>query len=72
MYVPYMINMYQIFFSEKATVDKTTGFVRYTEHEHVSYLWWYHLIGLIWTSEFIIACQQLVVSGAVATWYFTR
>lgn len=53
-------------------MDKTTGFVRYTEHEHVSYLWWYHLIGLIWTSEFIIACQQLVVSGAVATWYFTR
>ena len=58
--------------SEIASVDKETGFVKYTEHENVSYLWWYHLIGLIWISEFIIACQQLVVSGAVATWYFTR
>ncbi|XP_048758552.1 choline transporter-like protein 1 isoform X1 [Ostrea edulis] len=58
--------------AEIASVDKTTGFVKYTEHERVSYLWWYHLIGLIWTSEFIIACQQLVVSGTVATWYFTR
>ncbi|XP_061168216.1 choline transporter-like protein 1 isoform X1 [Saccostrea echinata] len=58
--------------AEIASVDKSTGFVKYTEHENVSYLWWYHLIGLIWTSEFIIACQQLVVSGAVATWYFTR
>ncbi|XP_062574993.1 choline transporter-like protein 1 isoform X2 [Saccostrea cucullata] len=58
--------------AEIASVDKKTGFVKYTEHENVSYLWWYHLIGLIWTSEFIIACQQLVVSGAVATWYFTR
>ncbi|XP_021343598.1 choline transporter-like protein 1 isoform X3 [Mizuhopecten yessoensis] len=48
------------------------NFVRYDEHETVSYLWWYHLIGLIWTSEFIIACQQLVISGAVATWYFAR
>jgi len=48
------------------------GFVQYTEHETVSYLWWYHVIGLIWTSEFIVACQQLVVSGAVATWYFAR
>ncbi|KAK3090735.1 hypothetical protein FSP39_014173, partial [Pinctada imbricata] len=57
--------------SEKREVD-ANGFVKYTEHETVSYLWWYHLIGLIWTSEFIIACQQLVVSGAVATWYFTR
>ena len=36
------------------------------------YMWWYHLVGLIWTSEFILACQQMVISGAVATWYFSR
>ncbi|KAK3591236.1 hypothetical protein CHS0354_010601 [Potamilus streckersoni] len=48
------------------------GFVKYTEHQTVSYMWWYHLIGLIWTSEFIIACEQLAISGAVATWYFSR
>ncbi|KAK6171841.1 hypothetical protein SNE40_018266 [Patella caerulea] len=48
------------------------GFVVFEEYETVSYFWWYHLIGLIWSSEFIIACQQLAISGAVAKWYFTR
>ncbi|KAH3695270.1 choline transporter-like protein 1 isoform X1 [Dreissena polymorpha] len=57
--------------SEKRTVN-ADGYVEYVEHETVSYMWWYHLVGLIWTSEFIIACQQLVVCGSVATWYFTR
>ncbi|WAR22764.1 CTL1L-like protein [Mya arenaria] len=57
--------------SEKRSVN-AEGYIEYTEHETVSYMWWYHLIGLIWTSEFIIACQQLVVCGSVATWYFAR
>ncbi|BFZ16524.1 hypothetical protein BsWGS_19563 [Bradybaena similaris] len=48
------------------------GFVVFKEHETVSYFWWYHLVGLIWVSEFIIACQSFVISGAVARWYFTR
>lgn len=58
--------------SEKRLFNNETGHIDYVEHETVSYFWWYHLIGLIWTSEFIIACQQLVVSGTVATWYFSR
>ncbi|XP_035828132.1 choline transporter-like protein 1 [Aplysia californica] len=47
-------------------------YVVYTEHETVTYFWWYHLVGLIWVSEFIIGCQSFVISGAVARWYFTR
>jgi hypothetical protein len=58
-------------FVEVPSVNKY-GFVKYEEHKLVSYFWWYHLIGLIWTAEFIVACQQLVISGSVATWYFTR
>ncbi|XP_050399950.1 choline transporter-like protein 1 isoform X2 [Patella vulgata] len=57
--------------SEKVKANEN-GFVVFEEYETVSYFWWYHLIGLIWSSEFIIACQQLAVSGAVAKWYFTR
>ena len=60
-----------LLFTEKASRNDE-GYVQYIEHENVSYMWWYHLIGLIWTSEFIIACQQLVICGTVATWYFTR
>jgi solute carrier family 44 protein 1 (choline transporter-like protein) len=36
------------------------------------FMWFYHIIGLIWISEFIIACQELVVSGSVVKWYFKR
>lgn len=35
-------------------------------------MWVYHLIALIWVSEFIFACQAMVISGSVARWYFTR
>jgi len=31
---------------------------------------WYHIVGLIWTTEFMFACQQMVISGAVALWFF--
>lgn len=33
---------------------------------------WFYLIALIWTSEFIFACQQLTIAGAVAYWYFRK
>lgn len=36
------------------------------------YLVWYHAVGLIWISEFILAFQQMTISGAVVTYYFTR
>ena len=46
--------------------------VTYKDTTPVRVFWWYHLIGLIWTSEFILACQQMVIAGAVAMWYFSR
>uniref|UniRef100_A0A3P9DE46 Choline transporter-like protein n=1 Tax=Maylandia zebra TaxID=106582 RepID=A0A3P9DE46_9CICH len=38
----------------------------------LQYLTWYHAVGLVWISEFILACQQMTVAGAVVTYYFTR
>lgn len=32
----------------------------------------FYLIALIWTTEFIFACQQLTMAGAVAYWYFRK
>uniref|UniRef100_A0A3P9DIY1 Choline transporter-like protein n=1 Tax=Maylandia zebra TaxID=106582 RepID=A0A3P9DIY1_9CICH len=37
----------------------------------LQYLTWYHAVGLVWISEFILACQQMTVAGAVVTYYFT-
>ncbi|XP_022236316.1 choline transporter-like protein 1, partial [Limulus polyphemus] len=33
---------------------------------------WYHLLALFWFTQFIIACQHVVIAGAVASWFFTR
>ncbi|KAH9489421.1 hypothetical protein Btru_037679 [Bulinus truncatus] len=57
--------------SETPTVTEHS-YVMFTKHETVTYFWWYHLVGLIWFSEYIINCQSFVISGAVARWYFTR
>jgi len=35
-------------------------------------MWWYLVIALIWISEFILSCQQMVIAGAVSSWYFSR
>uniref|UniRef100_A0A8C3W8Y7 Choline transporter-like protein n=1 Tax=Catagonus wagneri TaxID=51154 RepID=A0A8C3W8Y7_9CETA len=48
------------------------GQVEYKPLSGIRYMWWYHLIGLIWTSEFILMCQQMTIAGAVVTCYFNR
>lgn len=35
-------------------------------------IWAYHLIALIWVSEFIFACQSMIIASSVAKWYFTK
>uniref|UniRef100_A0A8D3C054 Choline transporter-like protein n=1 Tax=Scophthalmus maximus TaxID=52904 RepID=A0A8D3C054_SCOMX len=42
------------------------------EERPFQYLVWYHAVGLIWISEFILAFQQMTIAGAVVTYYFTR
>ncbi|XP_069497372.1 choline transporter-like protein 3 [Ambystoma mexicanum] len=48
------------------------GQVEYRSLAGIRYMWWYHLVGLVWTSEFILACQQMVIAGTVVTLYFNR
>uniref|UniRef100_A0A8C4UN93 Choline transporter-like protein n=1 Tax=Falco tinnunculus TaxID=100819 RepID=A0A8C4UN93_FALTI len=48
------------------------GQVEYRALSGICYMAWYHFVGLIWTSEFILACQQMTVAGAVVTCYFNR
>ncbi|XP_023583200.1 choline transporter-like protein 1 isoform X3 [Trichechus manatus latirostris] len=53
-------------------VQNEEGFVEFKVSGPLQYMWWYHGVGLIWISEFILACQQMTVAGAVVTYYFTR
>lgn len=51
--------------------DKGFESVVYVTHGFAKQVWWIHLIGLIWTFEFILACQQFVIASTVAFWYFS-
>ncbi|XP_060093090.1 choline transporter-like protein 1 isoform X2 [Heteronotia binoei] len=53
-------------------IGNEQGFVEYRVAGLQRYMWWYHIVGLVWISEFILACQQMTVAGAVVTYYFTR
>lgn len=48
------------------------GQVEYKPLSGIRFMWWYHLIGLVWTSEFILACQRMTTAGAVTACYFNR
>lgn len=50
-----------------AYVNEAIDFV---DDSWVKGMWWIYLIGLIWVSEFILACQQMTIAGAVTHWYF--
>lgn len=46
--------------------------VQYNRPSWVRYMWWYAVIAFLWNCEFILGCQQLVIAGAVSSWYFCR
>ncbi|XP_055014368.1 choline transporter-like protein 1 [Boleophthalmus pectinirostris] len=52
--------------------NNSTNLVEYKLAGPLQYMVWYHAVGLIWISEFILAFQQMTVAGAVVTYYFTR
>ncbi|CAL1601349.1 unnamed protein product [Knipowitschia caucasica] len=52
--------------------NNSTNLVEYKLEGPLQYMVWYHAVGLIWISEFILAFQQMTIAGAVVTYYFTR
>uniref|UniRef100_A0A672FM74 Choline transporter-like protein n=1 Tax=Salarias fasciatus TaxID=181472 RepID=A0A672FM74_SALFA len=58
--------------SGTAVKNNSTGVVEYHMQGPLQYMVWYHAVGLIWISEFILAFQQMTIAGAVVTYYFTR
>uniref|UniRef100_A0A3Q3KFQ7 Choline transporter-like protein n=1 Tax=Monopterus albus TaxID=43700 RepID=A0A3Q3KFQ7_MONAL len=52
--------------------NEETGLTEFRLTGPLQYLTWYHAVGLVWISEFVLACQQMTVAGAVVTYYFTR
>ncbi|XP_073449174.1 choline transporter-like protein 3 isoform X1 [Aquarana catesbeiana] len=48
------------------------GQVEFKPLAGIRYMWWYHLFGLIWTSEFFLTCQHIVISGVTASRFLHR
>jgi len=46
--------------------------VKHEQPKFVKYLWWFVILMLFWSSEFILGCQQMTVASSVASWYFSR
>uniref|UniRef100_A0A0P4VSK5 Choline transporter-like protein n=1 Tax=Scylla olivacea TaxID=85551 RepID=A0A0P4VSK5_SCYOL len=38
----------------------------------IEHMRWYHVFAFLWVTQFILACQDVTIAGAVAQWYFTR
>lgn len=51
---------------------RTIRFVEFLEAAWLKRMVIFYVIALIWTTEFIFACQQLTMAGAVAYWYFRK
>lgn len=59
-------------FAGNPVQNEETGLTEFRLTGSLQYLTWYHAVGLVWITEFILACQQMTVAGAVVTYYFTR
>uniref|UniRef100_A0A1I8Q928 Choline transporter-like protein n=1 Tax=Stomoxys calcitrans TaxID=35570 RepID=A0A1I8Q928_STOCA len=60
--------------SNGVVVNSTKRFIplEYTEAKTIKSMFWVYVVGLIWTTEFIFACQQFALAAAVAFWYFDK
>ena len=65
-----MVNHQSTYAYQGVTYTYTYRQYEYTENTKYAFL--YMLFSYFWTSEFIVACGQLVIALAFADWYFTR
>lgn len=71
MYIVYKYPSYWSSIVKRYIVGGMTA-VDFEDATWVRYMGWVYVIGLIWSSEFVLACQHMIISGAVAKWYFTK
>uniref|UniRef100_A0A147BCM5 Choline transporter-like protein n=3 Tax=Ixodes ricinus TaxID=34613 RepID=A0A147BCM5_IXORI len=65
-------NLTELLEPQPAAETRMFTLVAYDQRSWVHYMWWFHIVFLVWMGEFILACQQMVIAGAVASWYFCK
>eukprot|EP00039_Didymoeca_costata_P028599 m.21661 g.21661 ORF g.21661 m.21661 type:complete len:671 (+) comp7200_c0_seq1:218-2230(+) len=63
-----------IILRENVTADGSygEGHVQYREDVDYWNFWWYHVFGLFWVYQFIMACQEMTLAGCVTSWFKTK
>ena len=41
-------------------------------NDNIRYFLWYHLFGLFWSLNFVLALCEFVIACAVTIWYFAK
>ena len=54
------------------TYNGNTTYVEIYDSLLLKVFYAYHFVGLIWVSQFILACQELVIGSVVAQYYFAE
>lgn len=70
--VPWFIYVLFIASAGEMSVDPITGSRVFTYDTNSKYAFLYMLFCWFWTSEFLVACGQLMIALAISCWYFTR
>lgn len=53
------------------SIENTTS-AEYMKDRTMIVARWYNVLAFLWLTQFVIACQHIVIAGAVATWFFSR
>ena len=50
--------------------DANITMVFFKSHDYIPYVWLYHLFGLYWGVEFLLACHEMAIAGAFVHQYW--
>lgn len=72
LFIVAVIWVYGLLWIESAGYPKENehGFVTYEKDDFLFWMRVYNLFGFLWLAQFCIACQHMVIAGAISGWYF--
>eukprot|EP00127_Corallochytrium_limacisporum_P006513 Clim_evm44s229 gene=Clim_evmTU44s229 len=56
---------------EYLTTSTPSGFAQFNTPQDIAFMQWYAFFGFLWMSQFVVACNQMTIAGAVGEWYWT-
>merc|ERR1712000_614137 len=67
-----VIYMYLASSGDASKDSDNNNHIKFDQSTSYNQMWWYHIFGLLWGVQFVLACQEITLAGCYATWYFTH